>query len=105
MTTETINLYDTEDKRHRVIIRGKCKVCGKQKAQILYYDTKKEQFIYENIRQKDINTVIAKFKREPYLSNVITSIRYGTKTNMFWKYHKNGNVYDFNEVLIEKLER
>lgn len=58
--------------------------------------------MYENIRQKDIQTVIAKYKKEPYLSNVITYVKQGSKSNMNWKYHRNGNIYDFNEVLIEK---
>lgn len=102
VTTETISLYDTLDKRHRVIIHGICKYCGKQKAQIVYYDIPREKFVYENIRQKDINSVIARYKKEPYLSNVITSVRQGSKANMNWKYHRNGNIYDFNDEFIEK---
>ena len=101
-TTETISLYDTVDKIHRVLTHGVCKLCGKEKAQIIYFDIPKQKFIYENIRQKDIKAVISKYKREPYLTNVIMSIKQGSKANMNWKYHRNGNIYDFNEVLIEK---
>lgn len=100
VTQETINLYDTIDKRHRVIILGVCKKCGKRKAQLIYFDIPNGVFRYENIRQKDINIVVAKYKQEPYLSNVITSLRQGSRANMNWKYHRNGNIYDFNEVLI-----
>lgn len=105
LTKETISLYDTVDKTHRVIIHGVCKKCGKHKAQLVFFDIRRERFIYENIRQKDISSVIAKYKREPYLSNVITSVRQGSKSNMNWKYHRNGNIYDFNEVLIENAIR
>ena len=36
-------------------------------------------------------------------NNYPTKIKYGSKDNMNWKYQKDGNMYDFNNVLIQKV--
>lgn len=102
---ETIPLYDTETRRHRVLVVGRCKnpSCGCIKAEFMYWDTKKEKFIYQPVPRSEVAATIEKFKKSPYLMNYPSKIKYGSKDNMNWKYQKDGNMYDFNNVLIQKV--
>ena len=104
---ETVSLYDTETLRHRALVVGRCKnpKCGCIKAEFIYWDTKKERFIYEKIPKDKIKETLDKFKKAPYLVNYNNSKKQGNMANMNWKYHKNGCIYDFNETLIEKLDK
>ena len=103
---ETVPLYDTETRRHRALVVGRCKNpnCGCIKAEFIYWDMNKEKFIYQRIPKDEVKEVIDKFKKSPYLINYQTSKKQGSMANMNWKYQKNGSIYDFNEILIEKLE-
>lgn len=104
---ETVPLYDTETRRHRALVIGRCKnpKCGCIKAEFIYWDMTKEKFVYQKIPKKDVKEVIEKFKKSPYLINYSTSKKQGTMANLNWKYQKNGNIYDFNDTLIEKLDK
>lgn len=104
---ETVPLYDTEIRRHRALVIGRCKnpKCGCLKAEFIYWDVKKECFCYEKIPKEKIKEVIDKYKKAPYLVEYATPKKQGSLANMGWKYHKNGCIYNFNEMLIEKLNR
>lgn len=103
---ETIPLYDVEHKRHRALVVGRCKnpKCGCIKAEFMYWDMKKEKFIYEPIKRENIAKTIEQFKKAPYLNNYPSKILYGSVSNMNWKYQKDGNMYDFNNVFIQKVK-
>jgi len=103
---ETVPLYDTETRCHRALVIGRCKnpKCGCIKAEFIYWDKNKEKFVYQKIPKKDVKEVIEKFKKSPYLINYETSKKNGNFANMHWKYQKNGNMYDFNDVFIEKVK-
>lgn len=102
---ETIPLYDTETRRHRVLSVGRCKnpKCGCVKAEFVYYDITKGKFITQPVPKQEVAKTIEQFKKAPYLNNYPTKIKYGSKDNMNWKYQKDGNMYDFNNVLIQKV--
>ena len=104
---ESIALYDTEKQKHRVLVVGRCKnpKCGCLKAEFIYYDVTQGKFIHRSVPTAEVAATIKKFQKAPFLSVYSTKIRYGTMGNMHWKYHKNGCMYDFNNVLLEKLER
>lgn len=96
---ETINLYDTETNIHRVLTVARCKnpKCGCLKAQLIYWDKKKQKFIYQNIKSKDVHKVVEEYKKKPYLSSsAFQKIKQGCRENMNWKYQKDGSVYDLN---------
>ena len=104
---ESIPLYDLENHKHRVLVIGRCKnpKCGCLKGEFIYYDKKKGKFIHHPIASSEIAATIKKYRKAPYLAVYSSKIKYGTMGNMNWKYHKNGCMYDFNNVLLEKLER
>lgn len=103
---ETIALYDTKTQRHRVLIVGRCKnpKCGCLKGEFMYWDTEEQKFIYDKIPKKELKEVITKFKKYPNMIYYKELKKRGTFNNMNWKYQKNGNIYDFNDTLITKLE-
>ena len=102
---ETVPLYDTETRRHRALVVGRCKnpKCGCLKAEFIFWDMKKEKFIYQKVPKNEIKDVLEKFKKSPYLINYQMSKKTGNMANMNWKYQKNGNMYDFNNTFIEKV--
>lgn len=104
---QSIPLYDTEKQKHRVLVVGRCKnpKCGCLKAEFVYYDLSKGKFLHHPIPADEIAATVKKFQKAPYLAVYSSKIRYGTMQNMQWKYHKNGCMYDFNNVLLEKLQR
>ena len=103
---ETVSLYDTETQRHRVLVIGRCKnpKCGSLKGEFVYWDTKLKKFIYVRIPKKELQEVISKFKKSPFLVYHRESVRYGTMSNMSWTYFRNGCIYDFNETLITHIK-
>lgn len=103
---ETVSLYDTETQRHRVLVIGRCKnpKCGSLKGEFVYWDTKLKKFIYVRIPKKELQEVISKFKKSPFLVYHKESVRYGTMSNMSWTYFRNGCIYDFNETLITHIK-
>lgn len=103
---ETVSLYDTETQRHRVLVIGRCKnpKCGSLKGEFVYWDTKQKKFIYVRIPKKELQEVISKFKKSPFLVYHKESVRYGTMSNMSWTYFRNGCIYDFNETLITHIK-
>ena len=102
---ESIALYDTETQVHRLLVIGRCKnpKCGSLKGEFVYWDKKLEKFIYVKIPKNELQKVITKFKKSPYLVYHKENIRYGSMSNMSWTYSKGGCVYDFNNTLLEKL--
>ena len=84
---------------------GRCKnpKCGCIKAEFIFWDMKKEKFIYQKVPKNELKEVIEKFKKSPYLINYQTSKKTGNMANLNWKYQKNGNMYDFNDTFIEKV--
>lgn len=102
---ETITLYDTETQIHRALVVGRCKnpKCGTLKGEFMYWDRVKGKFIYEKIPRNELKSVITKFRKSPFLVYQ-SKTKYGSMANMNWKYQKNGNVYDFNNIFIEKLD-
>lgn len=104
---ETVPLYDTETRRHRVLVIARCKnpKCGCIKAEFIYWDMKQERFCYVKIPKNKIKETIDKYKKAPYLIEYIAPKKQGSLSNMGWKYQKNGNIYDFNDILVEKLNK
>lgn len=102
---ETITLYDTITQRHRVLVIGRCKnpKCGCLKGEFIYWDTKEGKFIHNSIPKSDLKEVIARFKKYPNLTYQKDTKKRGSFTNMNWRYQKNGSMYDFNDMLIMKL--
>lgn len=103
---KSIPLYDTDNQKCRVLTVGRCKnpKCGCLKAEFVYYDVTKGKFLHQLIPTNEIAATVQKFQQAPYLNVYSDKIKYGTRQNMQWKYHKNGCIYDFNNVLIEKLQ-
>lgn len=103
---ESIPLYDIENQRHRVLVIARCKnsKCGCLKGEFIYWDLQKSKFIHEKIPKQELKDVITKFKRYPNLKYIKETKKRGTFNNMNWKYQKNGNIYDFNNTLIAKIE-
>ena len=104
---ESIALYDTEKQKHRVLVVGRCKnpKCGCLKGEFIYWDNIKQRFFHEQIPKQNLKEIITKFKKFPNLTYIRTDkIRYGSMSNMHWKYQKNGNIYDFNNILVEKIQ-
>lgn len=101
---ETIALYDTENQRHRLLVIGRCKnpKCGALKGEFMYWDRKQEKFTYVSIPKAELKGVIAKFKKLPFLVYE-KNHKYGTMANMNWIYQKDGKMYDFNNILVQKL--
>lgn len=102
---ETIALFDTENQRHRLLVVGRCKnpKCGALKGEFVYWDRKQQKFIYVSIPKNELKNTITKFKKLPFLVYE-KNHKYGTLANMSWTYHKNGKIYDFNDVIIQKLD-
>lgn len=103
---ESVPLFDTKTQRHRVLVVARCKnpKCGCIKGEFIYWDTVKEICIHEQIPKKELREVISKFKKFPNMTYYKETKKRGTFSNMNWKYQKNGNIYDFNNTLIQKLE-
>ena len=103
---ETIPLRGSEGVANKVLTVGRCRnpKCGCLKAQIIYFDCIKGQFVYENIRSKDVIEVVQKYKNEPYLTDIPKSLKFGSRANMSWKFQKNGSIFDFNNTFIDKLK-
>ena len=97
---ESILLYDLTEKTHRVLSVYQCRnpKCKNKKATITYFDKIKGKFIKENIPQKNLEKTIQAYKKSPYLSDINKTFKQGSKSNMFWKYQRDGNIYDFNEI-------
>lgn len=103
---ESVPLYDTETQRQRVLVVARCKnpKCGCLKGEFIYWDMKKSKFIHEMIPKNELREVISKFKKFPGLVYYKEIKKRGTFNNMNWKYQKDGNIYDFNDTLIAKVE-
>lgn len=103
---ETVPLYDTETRKHRALVVGRCKnpKCGCIKAEFMYWDTVKGKFIYQPIPKNEVAKTIEQYKKAPYLNNYPSKIKYGSKDNMNWKYQKDGSIYDFNNVMVGKAK-
>ena len=56
------------------------------------------------IPKNELREVISKFKKFPGLVYYKEIKKRGTFNNMNWKYQKDGNIYDFNDTLIAKVE-
>ena len=102
---ESVPLLNTANKVHRVLVIGRCKnpKCGCLKGEFIYWDKIQKKFIHESIPKKNLREIIQKYKKLPFL-DYQKGVKYGTMANMNWKYQKNGNIYDFNNVLIQHLE-
>lgn len=102
---ETIELYDTDTQRHRVLVVGRCKnpKCGSLRGEYVYWDMINQKFIYTKIPKSELKSVIEKFKKMPFLIYQKEVKKYGTMANMSWTYSKNGNIYDFNDTFREKI--
>lgn len=103
---ESIPLFDTETQRQRVLVVARCKnpKCGCLKGEFIYWDMNKQIFIHEGIPKKELREVISKFKKFPNLTYYKELKKRGSFNNMNWKYSKNGNIYDFNDTLIGRIE-
>lgn len=103
---ESIPLFDTETQRQRVLVVTRCKnpKCGCLKGEFIYWDMSKQTFIHESIPKKELREVISKFKKFPNLTYYKELKKRGSFNNMNWKYSKNGNIYDFNDTLIGRIE-
>lgn len=95
---EEIILFDVGQHINRFIRVYDCTHCGRERAELRYYDQEKGKFIYDTPKAKHTKDFIEKFKKEKYLTNVITHIKIGSKGNMNWLYQNNGAIYDFNGV-------
>lgn len=104
---KSVPLYDTEQQKHRVLAVGRCKnsKCGCIKAEFIYYDIVKGKFIHHPIATDKVAEVVEAYEKAPYLAIFPSKTQYGTIGNMYWKYQKNGCKYDFNGLLLEKLDR
>lgn len=102
---ETIALYDTETQIHRALVIGRCKnpKCGSLRGEFICWDRVQGKFVYTKIPKAELKAVITKFKQSPFLVYQ-KNAKFGTMSNMNWKYQRNGNIYDFNETLITKIE-
>lgn len=99
---EEIDLLDIIGKTHRLLIIGRCKnpKCGALKAQILYYDTVLNKFIYKNIKSKNIKKTINEIKNNPLMS-IITKDKQGSYQNQNWIYGKTINRKEGSTTYIE----
>lgn len=103
---ETVALYNNETQEDRVLVIGRCKnpKCGSLRGEFVYWDKKQLKFIYVTVPKKELQSVISKFKKSPYLVYHRESVRYGTMSNMSWTYSKGGCIYDFNDTMLEHIK-
>lgn len=98
---EEVDLVDIIGKTHRLLIIGRCRnnKCNALKAQLLYYDIKKEKFIYENIKSDNIRKVINEYKTNPYFT--IKEEKQGSYQNQNWIYGKTLLKKESNKIFVE----
>ena len=86
------------------MIVGTCKnpKCLAKVAELTWFDVKKSKFQYFKPKKKDVEKFINICKKYRYMDTPLKNIKQGTKANLYWKYQKNGNIYDLNNTLIEK---
>jgi hypothetical protein len=95
---ETLFLYDTIDLTSRCVYIGCCPNCGAKIVEYIYYDASKRHYNRHRPKRKDVEKFLREIKTNPYLT-VSKDFKRGSKSNMNWYYQRNGNIYDFNEVL------
>lgn len=116
---EQIDLYNTKNQTHRILVIGRCKNpnCGALKAQIVYYDKNLGKFVYENIKSKEIANTIKTIKENPELKLSDLDEKDGSYSKLHWIYgqtkikKENGKEYledwaiDFNgeKKLVRKV--
>lgn len=98
-----INLYDTQKYSERILKIWQCPVCLGLKALVEQYNNFTKRYEYDKPKNKKKTAeFIRQYEKEPYIEFIPVSIKQGTFSAMHWKYQRNGNIYDFNECLIEK---
>lgn len=98
-------LFDNKDFKDRCLYIFKCPVCKKQ-INVLHETRKADGKRFTDIT---IGQKAEAFRKQiSYQVNYTfktLNIKYGTKSNMNWKYQKNGLIYDLNNTLIGKALR
>lgn len=85
---ESIPLYDTNSKKHRVLVVGRCRneKCNALKAEFIYYDIYQGRFLTQSIKKDKIKEIIDVCKNEPSVLEIENNLKNGSKYNQNWVY-------------------